>query len=334
MRKQFRPWVTGILGIGLGFAGTVWAQSPAPAWPAQPVRIVVPFSAGGPADLTARVVADEMGKQLGRTFIVDNRSGAGGVTGTAFVASAPKDGHTVLLTTTSLTYLKALGVKTTFDPEEDLVPVGLVGTTTSILIVNNDFPAKTLPEVIALVRANPGKYNYGSAGIGSAMHFSFERVLATAGGLQVTHVPYRGGGGTMMTDIMSGQVQMATDPASSTMPFLARNNVRAIAVMSGKRLSTLPNVPTFRESGLPEFKDFESIGWYMMLVPSGTPPAIVAKINEALRNAVQSPTVQKRFAEANLEVPANNTPENTARLLSNDIKSASELAKRLNLKAN
>lgn len=320
------------LAAGLHVAAPASAQ--AAAWPTQPVRIVVPFSAGGPADLTARTVADEMGKQLGSTFIVDNRGGAGGVPGTAFVAGAPKDGHTLLLTTTSITYLKALGVKTSFDAETDLVPIGLVGTTTSILIVNNDFPARTLREVLDLIRANPGKYNYGSAGIGSAMHFSFERVLATAGGLQATHVPYRGGGGTLMNDIMSGQVHMATDPASSTMPFLARNNVRAIAVMSANRLAKLPDVPTFRESGLPEFKDFENVGWYMLLAPAGTPPAVVRRINEALRSVWQSPAVQKRFADSNLEPPTENTPEATARRLSNDIRSATELARRLNLKPN
>ncbi|MGE0802079.1 MAG: Bug family tripartite tricarboxylate transporter substrate binding protein [Lautropia sp.] len=309
------------------------AAAQAPEWPTQPVRIIVPFATGGPSDLTARLLADELGRQLSQPVIVENRTGAGSVLGTSVAARAPKDGHTILYTTSSLGYMKSLVLKLGFDPETDLTPVAIVGTTSYILIANNDFPAKTLPDVVSLVRSHPNRYNYGSAGIGSAMHFMFEHFVATAGGLEVTHVPYRGGGGTLMNDLIAGQLQLATDPSSSTMPYLAKNSVRAIAVTSGKRLPNLPDVPTFKESGLPEFRDFEAYGWYMTLVPSGTPPALIAKINAAIRAAIATPTIQKRFADSNIEIPVRNSPEEVRKFLAAEFRTWAEVARKSGIKA-
>jgi tripartite-type tricarboxylate transporter receptor subunit TctC len=300
-------------------------------WPVQPVHMIVPFSAGGPSDLTARIVSDEMSRQLNQPVLVENRSGAGSTLGTGVVARAPKDGHTILFTTSSLGYMKSLVLKMSFDPETDLEPVALIGTTSYILVANNDFPARNLRDVVALVRDKPGAFNYGSAGIGSAMHFMFEHFSSTAGGLSVTHVPYRGGG-AVMTDLIGGQVQLATDPSSSTMPYIAKGSVRPIAVTSRNRLPTLPDVPTFRESGLPGFESFEAYGWYMALVPSGTPAPVVSRINTALRNAIATPSVQKRFAEMNIEAPVENSPEATARFLKREFGTWAAVAQRSGIK--
>lgn len=318
-----------LLAAMLPFASLQVAH--AQGWPTQPVRFVVPFAAGGPSDITARIVADELSRQVGQPVIVDNRTGAGSSVGTAAVIAAPRDGHTILFTTSSLSYMKSLVASLSFDPRADLKPVAVIGESHYILAVSNDFPARTLPEVVSLIRKSPDKFNYGSAGVGSAMHFMFEYFRATAGGLQVTHVPFRGGGAAM-TALMAGQVQMLTDPAPSTMPFIARGSVRPIAVTSRERLPTLPNVPTFAESGLPEFRAFEASGWYMTLVPTGTPDAVVLRINEALNKAIAAPAVAKRFADMNIHVPRDNTPSATARFLDQEFKTWSEVAKKSGIK--
>jgi tripartite-type tricarboxylate transporter receptor subunit TctC len=322
--------VTSLL-LGACLALAAGSHANAQGWPSQPVHMIVPFSAGGPSDVTARIVADEMGRQLGKPVVVENRSGAGSVLGTGVVAKAAKDGHTILFTTSSLAYMKSLVAQMNFEPETDLVPVALVGSSSYVLVANNNFPARTLGEAVSLVRAKPGAFNYSSAGIGSAMHFMFEHFLASAGGLQVTHVPYRGGGAAIQ-DLIAGQVQLATDPAPSAMPHIAQGSVRPIAVTSRNRLPNLPDVPTFRESGLPEFKDFEASGWYMALVPAGTPKPLVAKINEAFRKALAAPAVQKRFAAMNIETPADNTPESTARFLAAEFKTWAEVARKSGIK--
>ena len=324
--KRIASWALG------AFLAVCVNQAGAQGWPDQTVHMIVPFSAGGPADLTARIVSDEMSRQLGKPVVVENRSGAGSVMGTGVVVRAPKDGHTILFTTSSLAYMKSLVLQMNFDPEADLNPVALVGTSSYILVANNSFPARSLKEVVSLIRAKPGAYNYSSAGIGSAMHFMFEHFLASAGGgLQVTHVPYRGGGAAIQ-DLIAGQIQLATDPAPSTMPHITKGSLRPIAVTSRNRLATLPDVPTFRESGLPELRDFEAYGWYMALVPAGTPKPLVAKINEALRRAIASPAVQKRFAAMNIETPAENTPESTAQFLAGEFKTWAEVARKSGIK--
>jgi tripartite-type tricarboxylate transporter receptor subunit TctC len=308
-------------------------MSPAEAqsWPTQPVRLVVPFAAGGSADLSARIVADELGRHLGQPVIVENRSGAGSSVGTGFVAASPPDGHTILYATSSFSYMKWLVPSLRFSPEADLTPVAVIGKNSYVLVTNNAFPARTFSEVVSTLRGNPGRYFYASAGIGSGMHFMFEYFLATAGGLRVTHVPYRGGGAAM-TDLIAGQVQLMADPASSTIPHIAAGSVRPIAVTSLERLAVLPDVPTIAESGLPEFRSFEASGWLMALVPARTPSAVVAKINEAINKAITSEQGTRRLAEINIQVPRDNSPEAAARFLDREFRTWAEVARKSGIK--
>jgi tripartite-type tricarboxylate transporter receptor subunit TctC len=300
-------------------------------WPTQTVRLVVPFSAGGPSDITARIVADEMSRQLNQPVIVENRAGAGSAVGSASVAKAERDGHTILFTTNSLSLMSSLMANLNFDPQADFTPVALVGTSSYILATNNEFPARTLAEVLSLVRGNPNKFNYGSAGVGSGMHFAFEYFLATAGSMKMMHVPYRGGA-AVMAALMGGEVHLVTDPTPEAIPYILNGNLRPIAVSSRERLPNLPDLPTFAESGVPELSAFQARGWHMMLVPSGTPAPLVVRINEAINNALTSPRLASRLTEMSIQVPRDNSPEATARFLESEFRLWGEVAKKAGIK--
>ena len=303
----------------------------AQSWPTQTVRLVVPFSAGGPADVAARIVADEMARQVNQPVIVENRPGAGGSVGSAYVAKTAPDGHTILFTTNGLILLPWVMANMPFDPQADLKPVAVVGTSPYVLTTNNEFPARTLPEVLALVRNNPNKFNFGSAGVGSGMHFAFEYFLATAGDLKMIHVPYRGGG-AVAAGLMGGEVHMVTDPTPSAIPYIANGSVRPIAITSRERLPSLPDVPTFAETGVPEFASFEARGWQMMLLPAGTPAPLVAKVHEAINKALASPRVADRLVAMANPTPRDNSPEATARFLESEIRIWGGVARKAGIK--
>jgi tripartite-type tricarboxylate transporter receptor subunit TctC len=281
------------------------------AWPTQPLRIVVPFAAGGPTDIPARLLAEELGKVLPQRPVVDNRTGAGVVVGTDVVAKAAKDGHTVLYTTVAHSALRALFARLPFDPLADLQPVALVGVIPMVLMANKDLPVKNLQELIALYRANPGKYDYGSAGNGSALHLAAELFLREAGGLKVTHVPYRGSAAAM-PDLLNGTTTMMLDVANNTLPYVQRGEVKGLAVSSQQRIPQLPEVPTFAEAGLP---GYEAYTWHMLMVPRGTPEPIIRAINAAINGVLAKPDVQKRLEELALQVRADSTPESAEQWL-------------------
>ena len=297
-------------------------------WPSQPVRVVVPAAAGGPADTAARIVSDELSRQSPQRFVVENRTGAGNVIGTEAVAKAPKDGHTILFTTSGHAYTRVLYKKLPYDSVADFQPVALVALVPHVLIANLQVPARTLREVIDLIKANPGKYNYGSAGNGSAIHFYFEYFLATAGGLRVNHVPYRGSAPALV-DLVNGSISFMTDVSSSALPFVRDARVRAIAISSKQRSPVLPEVPTFAESGLP---GYEVNGWYMVLVPAGTPEPVVRQLNASMRKALASTAVTQRFEKLNLQPVGSSTPESTAKHLNEEIARWSSVAQRAGIK--
>ena len=284
-------------------------------WPSQPVRLIVPFAAGGPTDIPARLIADEMSKNLPNRIVVENRTGSGIVVGTDMVAKAPKDGLTVLYTTIGHAVVKALFPRITFDPVADFAPVALLGKVPMIMMVNKDFPARTLPEFIALIRANPGKYDYASSGNGGAVHLATELFLHMAGGLRMNHIAFRGSA-PAMPDLLAGRIPMLIDVAAGAIPIIQRGDLRPLAISTRERSPLVPDVPTFIEGGVP---DYEAYTWHMLLVPSGTPAPVIQAINAAANRALEVEAVRNRLTEMTMEVVRGSTPDSAAAFLAAEI---------------
>lgn len=298
-------------------------------WPDQPVRLVVPFAAGGPTDIPARLIADELSKQLPQRVVVENRTGAGVVVGSDVVAKAPKDGSVFLYTTIAHATLRAIFAKLPFDPIADFTPVTMTGVIPMLMMVNKDLPAKTLQEFIALAKANPGKFDYASTGAGAALHLASELFLKQAGGLKVNHVPYRGSAAAM-PDLLSGTVVMMLDVANNALPFVQRGEVRGLAVSSARRLPQLPDLPTFSEAGVP---GYEAYTWHMIFAPAGTPPAIVQAMNAATNRVMAMDSVQKRLSDLTMETRSSFTPEATGDFLKAEIAKWEPIIKEAGIKA-
>jgi len=303
-----------LLGLGAAFLPLA-ARAQGPVWPNGPARIIVPFAAGGPTDIPARLLAEEMSKFLPHRLVVENRTGSGVVIGTDVVAKAPKDGQTILYTTVGHAYLPGLFDRLPFDPVRDFTPVAFIGQIPMILLVNKDFPARTLPELIQLLRENPGKYDYASSGNGGAVHLGTELFLHAAGGLRVNHVAFRGSSAAI-PEVLAGRIPMIFDVASSALPYVTRGELRALAISTRTRMPYAPDIPTFIEAGLP---DFECYTWHMVLVPAGTPMPVVQAINAAFNRALAIPAVQERLTQMLMTVTTDSTPESTARFLASEI---------------
>ena len=284
-------------------------------WPREPVRLIVPFAAGGPTDIPARLFADELSKMLPQRVIVENRTGAGVVVGTEVVAKAPKDGHTLLYNTIAHSVLRPLFPRLPFDPVADFQPVALLGVIPMLLLVNKDLPARNLPELVALFRNEPGKYDYGSSGNGGAVHLATELFLKRAGGLRVNHVPYRGSAAGM-PDLLSGRLAMFMDVAAGGLVYHQRGEARALGVSADKRLPQLPDVPTFVEGGV---RDAESYTWHMVLAPSGTPAPVVRAINAAFNRVAANEAVQRRLTDLTMTVRSDTTPETAAKWMADEV---------------
>jgi tripartite-type tricarboxylate transporter receptor subunit TctC len=274
-----------------GLAGAVTAHA-ADAWPAKPITLVVPFSAGGTTDIVARIVGQKMSDALHQPVIVDNRGGAGGTLGAGVVARAAPDGYTIFMATIAHAIAPALYHNLPYDFIKDFAPVGLVGTVPNVLIVNNTVPAKTVPELIAYIKKHPKQVNFGSAGIGSTEHLAGE-LFRSMTGTEITHIPYKGGA-PMMADLMGGQIQMALATAPSAAPHVRAGKVRALAVTSAKPSPAFPGVPTLSQAGVP---GYEMLTWYALMAPRGTPQPIVDRLHAELEKALKLPEVEKTFAE-------------------------------------
>ena len=281
------------------------------SWPSQPIRLIVPFAAGGPTDIPARLFAEEAGRHLGQRVVVENRTGAGVVVGSDAVAQAPKDGHTLLYSTIAHSVLRALFPRLPFDPITDFQPVALLGVIPMVLLVNKDLPARTLPELVALLRANPGRYDYGSSGIGGAVHLATELLLRRAGGLQANHIPYRGSAAGM-PDLLSGRLAMFMDVAAGGLAYAQRGDARAIGLSAAARIPQAPEIPTFAEGGV---ADAESYTWHMVFAPAGTPAPVVQAINAAFNQAAASETAQRRLTELTMTLRHDTTPETATQWL-------------------
>ena len=296
----------------LTFATFAHAQD----FPKHPISMIVPFAAGGTSDVIARAVAEEMGKALGQPIVIENVAGAGGSTALARAARAEPDGYTIAIGnagTSAATY--TIYPKLSFTPDS-FVPIAMVAKTFGIVALRKDFPAKNLVEFIAYARSNPGKINLGHAGIGSS-NFLICKSFEQAAGIDVTLVGYRGAA-PALTDAIGGQIDGVCDAAASVSQAIDDKLVRGLVVGSTVRLSTLPDLPTSAEAGLPEF---EAQGWNGLFAPKGTPPAIIAKLNAAARTAVESDSVRKRFHDLSTVAPDANehAPEVLQQLVTRDV---------------
>jgi tripartite-type tricarboxylate transporter receptor subunit TctC len=273
-------------------AGAADAQQ----YPNRPIRFVVPFPPGGGNDIVGRIVAVRLAENLRQQVVVDNRGGAGGTIGTDLVSKAPPDGHTMLINNISLAVNHTLMPKLPYNTLKDLAPVGLVGRQANIIVVHPGVPAKSVQELIALARAKPGYVNYGSGGIGTASHLSAE-YLKLETGISMVHVPYKGLGPALI-DLIGGRTHFIISTMASALPQLKAGKLRPIAVTTAKRSSFFPELPTMDEAGV---KGYEFSTWYALVVPAGTPKAIVGRLNGEVVKVLNSDTVKQQFAAQGLE---------------------------------
>lgn len=295
----------GLLALAGGTSGALPRDaSSQEAWPGgRPVRFVVPFAPGGSSEIVARSVSAELTRQLGQSVFVENKPGGAGVIAMQEVAKAPADGHTLILGHVGTLAVNPYMLRNQpYDVNRDFEPVTLLATVPNVLVVHPDVPAKTLAELIAYAKANPGKLNYASAGNGSAGHLAMEYLKLVAG-VDIAHIPYRGSG-PQLTDLVAGQVQMAMNGLPSIITYIRNGKLRALAAGSGERVPILPDVPTIAESGYP---GFETSQWYGLMVPTGTPKNIVERLQQESRKALSTPAVIERF-ESDSAVAVGNTP--------------------------
>lgn len=297
-----------LLGVALVTGTLAHAQQ----YPAKPIRLVVPFPAGGATDIFARAVSQKLGEKLGTTVIVDNKPGAGGTIGSDLAAKAPADGYTLLLSTTSThSIAPSFGARLPYDAVADFTPIAHVGNAPSIMLVPNTSPARTVKEWVEYARKNPGKLNYASSGNGTVVHLGSEYFKAQAG-LFLVHIPYRGTA-LAIPDLVSGKVDMLLDSLPSGLPHVKQGRLRALGITSLKRSPLLPDLPAISES----VPGYESVTWFGVYGPKGLPADIVAKVNAGLNQALAEADVKDRLAQLGIE-PAGGTPQQFATMVARD----------------
>lgn len=304
------------------FAGTAAADE----YPNRPIRMVVPFGAGGVSDITARVIVAKMHQSLGQRLVVDNRGGAGGMIGTDIVAKAAPDGYTVVLASNGThAVVPYLYKKVPYDPVRDFAPIGMVSAAPQILAVNRDVPVKSVKDLIALAKAKPGTLVYGSSGNGSTGHISGE-MLASMAGIELTHVPYKTASAAY-PDLFSGRIAMVFDSALSMSPHIRAERLRALAVTTPRRAASLPDIPTMSEAGLP---GYSMTLWIALFAPAGTPPTVVARLNKELNRALRLPEVREQMAQQGSEV-VYGAPEDVLAAVKTDLKRVGQIVKAANI---
>jgi tripartite-type tricarboxylate transporter receptor subunit TctC len=298
------------------------AKCPAEDYPARPVRIIVPFGPGGPADVAARLLGNALQDSLGQPFVVENRTGAGGVIGTQEVVKSAGDGYTLLMMSNTQTANESLVPNRKYDLMRDLVPIAPINYSDLVIVVPPSVPAKTLQEFIALAKSEPGKLNYASSGQGTPYHMAGELFKSMAG-IDVVHVPYRNSG-EARSGVIGGQVHMMIDAVTSMAPNIAAKQVRALATTGQARSSVLPDVPTAAEAGVP---GYEATIWLGLMAPKGTPRPIVEKLNAAVNAFVKRPDIVKLWSEQGA-VPMSMSPEEFDKFLRGDIVKWAEVVKK------
>jgi tripartite-type tricarboxylate transporter receptor subunit TctC len=311
--------------LSLVLAMPLWAA--AQSYPAKPVRIVVAFVPGGGDDFHGRLVAQKLTEMLGANVLVENRSGAGGFVGWESVAKSQPDGYTLLLGGGSMTTIPSLRPGASIDVLRDFTPVSLISTFGLVLVVHPSVPARTVKDVIALARAQPGKLNYASSGAGATPHLSAE-LFKTLAKVDVVHIPYKGSTPAYI-DLMSGQIDMYFGVLAGALPHIRSGKVRAVGVTAAKRAASLPQVPTIAESGLP---GYELTSWYAILGPGGMPREVVSRLNAAIVKAVALPDMRERLLNAGSE-PQSSTPEELAARMRSDVEKFGRIIRTANIKA-
>ena len=297
-------------------------ESRAQDYPTHAVRIIVPFGAGGPADVAARLIGNALAESLKQPFVIENRPGAGSVIGTQEVAKSAADGYTLLLMSNAQTANESLVPQRKYDLMRDLVPIAPVNYSDLVIVVHPSVPATTLKEFIALAKSQPGKLNYASSGQGTPYHMAGELFKAMAG-IDLVHVPYRNSG-EARSGVIGGQVQMMIDAVSTMAPNIGEKQVRALATTGRSRSAVLPDVPTAIEAGVP---DYEATIWLGLMAPAGTPRPIVDKLNAAVNGAIKRPEIVKLW-NAQGAVPMTMTPEEFDKFLRGDIVKWAEVVKK------
>jgi tripartite-type tricarboxylate transporter receptor subunit TctC len=285
----------------------------AQAWPAKPIRYIVPFPPAGATDITARIVADKISGPLGQPVVVENRPGAAGNVGTEMVVKATPDGYTILQATVAQSISETLYTKLSFSFERDLAPAAMVALVPNVMIVHPDVPAKTVQEFIALAKSRPGKINFASSGSGTSIHMSAE-MFKMMTGVDIVHIPYKGSG-PALADLLGGQVSVMFDNLTSSIGYIKTGRLRALAVTTARRYPELPNVPTINESGVP---GYEASAWFGIVVPKATPREIVNRINSEVNKAIALPDIREKLAQQGAEATPL-TPEQFGAFIHNEV---------------
>ncbi|MBS0319892.1 MAG: tripartite tricarboxylate transporter substrate binding protein [Proteobacteria bacterium] len=314
--------VVGTLVLALVMSGASWAED----WPTKPIRMVVPYPPGGGTDIVARIIVEKLGPELGQSVVIENKGGAGGSLGTAIVAHAPPDGYTVLLTLSSHTINPFLYKSLGYDVASDFAPVSLVAVIPQIVVANNALPVHNVAELTAYLKANPGKVNFASVGIGSPGHIAGE-LFKLRTGTEMTHVPYKGGG-PAVTDTLAGQVQLLFVSMPAALQFVKQGQLRPIAVTSAKRSASAPDVPTIAENGGP---DVVVDSWYGVLFPAKTPKAVVDRMNAALVKVLAMPEVKEKLFAQGAEA-VTSTPAQFDTLIRDELKKWAVVVQAANIK--
>ena len=330
LEKSSRRIVLGFAAVSCALAfGVPQSAAAQTAWPTKTVRIVVPFAAGGTTDVVARALAKDLSEMWGQSVVVENRGGAGGNIGADVVAKSAPDGYTLLMTSGSIfTVNPHMYPKMPFDAKKDFIAVTNVASGPQVVAVNPSIPAKTLKEFIAYAKGQPGKLNFGSAGIGSQVHMAGESFLDAAG-IELIHVPYKGESAAY-PDLVSGALQLVVGNSAAVAPYVSNGRLRALAVTSKTRSPLLPEVPTVAESGLP---GFENTGWFGFMVPAGTPQAIVDRIHRDTVKALGNTEMKARLFVAGMS-PVGNSPAEFAKAIDRESAHWAKVVERRKLKAN
>jgi tripartite-type tricarboxylate transporter receptor subunit TctC len=313
------------VGLALALSGGLVSGAAAQEYPVKPIRLIIPFPPGGSNDIVGRLVAAELSGRLGRQVIVDNRGGAGGVLGTELAANSDPDGYTLLIVSVAFTFNPSL-YKLRYDPEKSFTPVAMLGVGPNALMVNPKVPVKSVKELLALAKANPGKLNYASAGVGSFQHLGTElfRIMA---GINIVHVPFKGGG-PAMADVVAGNTEMTLGSLIQMIPHIESKRLRLLGIGGARRVKIYPDVPTIAESGVP---GYDASNLWGVVAPAGTSAGIVKRLNTEINAIVSSPDIQKKFEGQGAEA-VTMTPEEFGKLLRSETQKWAKVVKEVGIK--